>query len=161
MFKALPWTAGTALIRLHALSSWTGWLVHAGLLPKASLSDHPPPRCDDDCYDSADKGQSKMSQAMGWTDGGYTGFGGMKEEGKMNWKLLPHTIFQRKTTWRLLTHKKKKNTGGDFSSDVFVFCTKSVVYSCWSLLGSVNTRSLNKTLWVGAHSVTQVNRAHM
>lgn len=35
-----------------------------GLLPKASLSDHPPPRCDDDCYDSTDKGQSKMSQAM-------------------------------------------------------------------------------------------------
>lgn len=109
MFKALPWTAGTALIRLHALSSWTGWLVHAGLLPKASLSDHPPPRCDDDCYDSADKGQSKMSQAMGWTDGGYTGFGGMKEERKMNWKLLPHTIFQRKTTWRLQKKKRRKH----------------------------------------------------
>lgn len=101
MFKAFPWTAGAALIRLYALSSSTGWLVHAGLLPKASLSDHPPPRCDDDCYDSADKGQSKMSQAMGWTDGGYTGFGGMKEQGKMNWKLLPHAIFQGKTTWRL------------------------------------------------------------
>lgn len=97
MFKALPWTAGTALIRQNALSGSTGWLVHAGLLPKASPPDHPLPRCDDDCYDSTDKGQSKMSQAMGWTDGGYTGPKGREKD----WKLLPYTIFQRKTTWRL------------------------------------------------------------
>lgn len=127
MFKALPWTAGTALIRLHALSSWTGWLVHAGLLPKASLSDHPPPRCDDDCYDSADKGQSKMSQAMGWTDGGYTGFGGMKEERKMNWKLLPHTIFQRKTTWRLQKKKEKKT-----QVEIFLLMSLCFAPSLWS-----------------------------
>lgn len=101
MFKALPWTAGTALIRPNALSGSTGWLVHTGLLPKASPPDHPLPRCDDDCYDSTDKGQSKMSQATRWTDGGYTGLGWMKEEGKMDGKLLPYTIFQRKTTWRL------------------------------------------------------------
>lgn len=92
---------------------------------------------------------NRRCHKLWWTDGGYTGFGGMKEQGKMNWKLLPHTIFQRNTTWRL-----QRNTGGDFSSDVFVFSTKSVVYSSWSLLGSVNTRRLNERHWVRAHSVT-------
>lgn len=149
MFKALPWTAGTALIRLHALSSSTGWLVHAGLLPKASLADHPPPRCDDDCYDSTDKGQSKMSQAMVdrwrvhriWRNG-------RARENELEVVTSYHISKKDNMTFA------KKNTGGDFSSDVFVFSTKSVVYSSWSLLGSVNTRSLNERHWVRAHSVT-------
>lgn len=61
--------AGTALIRLRALSGSTGRLGHAVLPPTGSSPDHPPPHCDDARYDSTDNGQSKMSQAVGWTGG--------------------------------------------------------------------------------------------
>lgn len=83
-------TAGAALIRLRVLSGSTGRLGHAALPPTASPPDHPPPRCDDARYDSADKGQSKMSQAVGWTGGRHAGLGPMKggKENKYDLKVV-------------------------------------------------------------------------